>query len=59
VASFIIEMLAAVPSVIVGLWGLFVLVPVVRSPIESWLALTWRVALFPGPPYGSVFLARL
>ena len=31
IASFIIEILAAIPSVIVGLWGLFVLVPVVRS----------------------------
>ena len=36
-ASFIIEMLATIPSVIVGLWGLFVLVPFVRNHIESWL----------------------
>ena len=35
--SFLIEMLAAIPSVIIGLWGLFVLVPFIRSPIESWL----------------------
>ena len=35
--SLIIEMLAAIPSVIIGLWGIFVLVPFVRSPIESWL----------------------
>jgi phosphate transport system permease protein len=34
--SFIIEMLAAIPSVIIGLWGLFVLVPVIK-PIEIWL----------------------
>jgi phosphate transport system permease protein len=34
--SFLIEMLAAIPSVIIGLWGLFVLVPVIK-PVESWL----------------------
>ena len=58
VASFIIEMLAAVPSVIVGLWGLFVLVPVVRSPIESWLGThLGALPFFQGPPYGFGFLA--
>ena len=36
-ASFLIEILAAIPSVIIGLWGIFVLVPIVRRPIESWL----------------------
>src|SRR5262245_52996720 len=35
-ASFLIEMLAAIPSVIIGLWGLFIIVPVVRQ-IESFL----------------------
>ncbi|HTY81238.1 MAG TPA: phosphate ABC transporter permease subunit PstC [Dehalococcoidales bacterium] len=35
-ASFLIEMLAAIPSVIIGLWGLFVLVPALR-PLERWL----------------------
>jgi phosphate transport system permease protein len=29
--SFLIEMLAAIPSVIIGLWGLIVLVPVIRT----------------------------
>jgi phosphate transport system permease protein len=33
--AFLIEMLAAIPSVIIGLWGLFVLVPALE-PIESW-----------------------
>ena len=36
-ASFIIEMLAAIPSVIIGLWGLFVLVPAIK-PVEIWLS---------------------
>jgi len=35
--SFLIEMLAAIPSVIIGLWGIFVLVPAIR-PVETWLS---------------------
>jgi phosphate transport system permease protein len=35
--SFLIEMLAAIPSVIIGLWGLFVLVPLIK-PVEIWLS---------------------
>ncbi len=35
--SFLIEMLAAIPSVIIGLWGLFVLVPAIK-PAEIWLS---------------------
>jgi phosphate transport system permease protein len=35
--SFFIEMLAAIPSVIIGLWGIFVLVPALR-PVETWLS---------------------
>jgi phosphate transport system permease protein len=56
--SFLIEMLAAIPSVIIGLWGLFVLVPFVRNPIETWLGS--KLGFFPffqGPPFGLGFLA--
>ena len=35
--SFLIEMLAAIPSVIIGLWGIFVMVPAIR-PVETWLS---------------------
>jgi phosphate transport system permease protein len=35
--SFLIEMLAAIPSVIIGLWGLVVLVPAMK-PVETWLS---------------------
>jgi phosphate transport system permease protein len=56
--SFIIEMLAAIPSVIIGLWGIFVLVPFVRSPVESWLGdKLGFIPLFQGPPFGVGFLA--
>jgi phosphate transport system permease protein len=57
-ASFVIEMLAAIPSVIIGLWGLYVLVPVVRSPIENWLGShLGSLPFFQGPPFGVGFLA--
>lgn len=57
-ASFLIEMLAAIPSVIIGLWGLFVLVPFIKSPIEEWLGSNLGVLpLFQGPPFGQGFLA--
>jgi phosphate transport system permease protein len=57
-ASFLIEMLAAIPSVIIGLWGIFVLVPLVRSPIESWLGDNLGfIPLFQGPPFGFGILA--
>jgi phosphate transport system permease protein len=56
--SFLIEMLAALPSVIIGLWGLFVLVPFVRHPVETWLGgNAGFLPLFRGPPFGVGFLA--
>lgn len=56
--SFLIEMLAAIPSVIIGLWGLFILVPFVRIPIEKWLGTNLGfLPFFQGPPFGLGFLA--
>jgi phosphate transport system permease protein len=57
--SFLIEMLAAIPSVIMGLWGLFVLVPFVRDTIEKgWVGRNLGfMPLFQGPPFGLGFLA--
>jgi phosphate transport system permease protein len=56
--SFLIEMLAAIPSVIIGLWGLFVMVPVIRNPVETWLGTHFgSLPLFQGPPFGVGFLA--
>jgi len=58
VASFIIEMLAAIPSVIIGLWGLFVLVPFVRDHVQGWLGDNLGfLPFFQGQPYGVGFIS--
>jgi phosphate transport system permease protein len=50
-----IEMLAAIPSIIYGMWGIFVLVPIMQSHVIPWLQATplgdipW---LLQGPPMG-------
>ncbi|RJQ30583.1 MAG: phosphate ABC transporter permease subunit PstC [Peptococcaceae bacterium] len=36
--SFVVEILAAIPSVVYGLWGIFVLAPWLRDGVEDWLA---------------------
>lgn len=56
--SFTVELLAAIPSVIYGLWGIFVLAPLLRTYVEPWLAkyLGWT-GLFVGPMYGIGMLA--
>lgn len=49
--GFLVEMLAAIPSVIYGLWGIFVLVPWMRENVQP---------LFGGPAYGvGMFSAAL
>lgn len=53
-----IEMLAAVPSVIFGLWGIFVLIPWLRDHLFLWLKHTLGfLPLFKGPIYGVSMLA--
>ncbi len=54
---FLTELLAAVPSIVYGLWGIFVLVPLVRQfelATPAWLRAT---PLFSGPPLGVGMLA--
>jgi phosphate transport system permease protein len=53
------ELLAAIPSVVYGLWGIFVLVPWLRDNIQQPLAgsLGQHVGLFAGPAYGVSILA--
>jgi phosphate transport system permease protein len=56
--AFLIELLAAIPSVVYGLWGLFVLAPWLRESLQPalghWLGF---LPLFAGPPYGVGMLA--
>ncbi len=56
--SFMVELLAAIPSVIYGLWGIFVLVPILHHDVQPWLAryFAWT-GLFGGPAYGIGMLA--
>jgi phosphate transport system permease protein len=57
---FLTELLAAIPSIVYGLWGIFVLVPAVRAvemAMPEWLR---AVPLFSGPPLGvGMFAAAL
>ncbi len=56
--AFLIELLAAVPSVVYGLWGIFVLAPLLRDWIEPALGKTLGfLPLFQGAPYGVGMLA--
>ena len=56
--GFLVEMLAAIPSVIYGLWALFILVPFNRAWLEPTLGRALGfVPLFHGPPYGVGYLA--
>ncbi len=58
-----IELLAAIPSIIYGMWGLFVLAPIFADHVQPWLINTLGAApligaLFKGPPQGiGVFTA--
>jgi phosphate transport system permease protein len=56
--SFFVELLAAIPSVIYGVWAIFVLVPLLRAYVQPFLARTlgWT-GLFGGPPLGIGMLA--
>jgi phosphate transport system permease protein len=56
--SFFVELLAAIPSVIYGLWAIFVLIPILSHHVQPFLARTlgWT-GLFEGPPFGYSMLA--
>jgi phosphate transport system permease protein len=58
IISFPISLLAGIPSVVYGLWGLFVLVPILRKVVEPALAKAFGfLPLFQGPPIGLGYLA--
>ncbi len=58
VVGFMVEMLAAIPSVVYGLWGIFFLAPLLRLYVQPFLGRNFGwIFLFQGPPYGIGMLA--
>jgi phosphate transport system permease protein len=62
VVAFCVELLAGIPSVVFGLWGLFTLAPLLREHVQPLLASTLGKlpgvgGLFAGPPLGLGYLA--
>ena len=59
--AFLVEMLAAIPSIVYGLWGFFILAPIMRSAVEPFLKGTVGQlpvvgVLFSGPAIGKDLL---
>ena len=55
--GFVIELLAAIPSVVYGLWGIFFLIPLLRATLFPFLRLTLGfLPFFQGPIYGPSML---
>lgn len=59
--GILVELLAGVPSLVYGMWGIFVLAPILRKPVEPWLEHTFASVpglnvLFSGPKIGLGFL---
>lgn len=58
--AFAVDLLAAIPSVVFGLWGIFVLVPLLRAWVMPFLRDTLHLGstpFFSGPAYGPSMLA--
>jgi phosphate transport system permease protein len=58
--GFMVDLLAAIPSVIYGLWGVFVLLPLLREQVMPFLRDTLGLGstpFFTGPAYGPSMLA--
>ena len=57
ILTFLIELLAAVPSVIFGLIGIFVLIPILKSTVPALQERLGSMVLFSGPFFGVSLLA--
>ena len=58
--GFVVDLLAAIPSVVYGLWGIFVLIPLMRDPVAPFIKDTLGLGgtpLFSGPNYGYSMLS--
>lgn len=53
---FVVEMLAAIPSVVYGLWGMFVIIPISKAFGDWAVAHLNGIPLFSGPAYGNSLL---
>src|SRR5665213_1443139 len=58
--ALLLDLLAAIPSVVYGLWGVFVLIPDLK-PIEQWFSNTFAFLPFVGGPVSgpNYFIAGL
>ena len=55
-----IELLAGVPSIIYGFWGLFIFAPMIQEYVQPWMINWLGAPFFVGPPLGlGVFTAGL
>ena len=61
--AFVVDLLAAIPSVVYGLWGIFFLIPLLRQHVIPFMRDTLGlgvIPLFSGPSYGnSIFAAGI
>ena len=55
--TFLTELLAAIPSIVYGLWGIFVLVPAVRALETATPEILKSLPMFSGPPFGVGMLS--
>lgn len=58
--GFLVDLLAAIPSVVYGLWGLLVVVPALREHVMPFISDTLHLGalrIFSGPAYGTSLLA--
>jgi phosphate transport system permease protein len=58
--GFLVDLLAAIPSVVYGVWGIFVLIPLLRTSVMPFLRDTLHLGatpFFSGPAYGPSMLA--
>jgi len=57
--AFLTELLAAIPSIVYGLWGVFVLVPLIRRLEVGMPESIRKLPIFSGPPVGVGMLAAV
>ena len=56
VIRFVVELLAAIPSVVYGLWGIFVVIPLIQKYGAVLASKLGFIPLFVGPAYGNSLL---